>query len=75
MLNDQWLSECICRLESRAASEAQLIAVVSQWELAALKYASWLEAEGFTIKEAVSIVDLALVKADFDLTKFPVCWA
>ena len=75
ILNDTWLSGCISRLAFQGASEQQTILLISQWELAALKYASWLETEGFTIQEAVGIVDLALVKADFDLGKFPVCLA
>jgi hypothetical protein len=72
-LNDNWLLECISRFKAQGLSDDQLFDFANQWELAAFDYACWLEEEGFPMRQSLQIVDTALQKADFDLTKFPVC--
>jgi hypothetical protein len=73
LLGDDWLIECITRLESQGASEEQLFAFARAWELAVMKYSLWLETEGFSSAQMITIIKHAITAADFDLSKFPKC--
>jgi hypothetical protein len=69
ILNETWLRQCL----DRFPYDDTLFTFVIEWKNAAWKYLCWLEEEGFTKKEALRIIDDALTKADFDLSKFPMC--
>ena len=71
ILPDSFLRMCITCFETRPEEEP--IHFVDQWDFAALKYAHWLENEGFTRGKSVEILNAALVKANLNLGRFPVC--
>jgi hypothetical protein len=73
LLGNDWLEECIVRLQARAASEEEIIAYANAWELAVIKYACWMETEGFEFEHSVRILNKAMEVADFDLAAFPIC--
>jgi hypothetical protein len=69
ILNDDWLRECMTRF----AYDDALFDFAIRWESAAYKYLCWLREEGFSIKQSLRAIDIALEKANFDLKKFPLC--
>jgi hypothetical protein len=60
-------------LRFKSRPEEELVHFVEEWNYAALKYARWLEDEGFSRSQFVEILNAALERADLDLGKFPVC--
>lgn len=73
ILNDNWLLQCISRFEEQGKSHEQLIDFVNQWESAACKYLDWLQNEGFDLTRSLTIINAALKRSNFDLSKFPIC--
>jgi hypothetical protein len=69
VLSDKFLLACM----SCFTTEEVLLTFVNPWESAALKYLRWLKEEVFTAKQARPIIDAAVERADFNLSKFPVC--
>jgi hypothetical protein len=71
ILHDGFLHQCIARFKNRP--KEVLFHFVDQWDFAALKYVHWLENEGFSRSQSVEILNVALGKANLDLSRFPVC--
>jgi hypothetical protein len=71
ILDGQWLEGYVDLYEDTPTPE--ITAGANQWADAVIRYADWLEAEGFTVSDVTRVLFGAVKRANFDLSRFPVC--
>jgi hypothetical protein len=72
LLGNEWLEEAVDRFAERGWSEEQITEHVNAWADRVVAYVLYLMREGYGAPETVRIVNAAVDKADFDLSKMPV---
>ena len=65
LLGNEWLEEAVDR-------EEQITEHINAWSSRVVAYVLYLMKEGYGAPETVRIVNAAVDKADFDLSKMPV---
>jgi len=71
-LGNQWLEEAVERFSDQCWSKEQITDYVKAWSNRVVAYVLYLTEEGYSAAEIVKIVNSAIDKTHFDLSRMPV---